>query len=106
MALYAKINKFGFIEAPYVRVAKEKVGGKYACATTEIVYLQPDDEEKYFITLSGTDVDEKGYLTGGTCSCALHGENLKKYLQNKFNTWTFLLEVVGLSASIIPFLQK
>ncbi len=107
MALYAKINKFGFIEAPYVRVAKEKVGGKIRMRrTTEIVYLQPDDEEKYFITLSGTDVDEKGYLTEARVPARYMGEFKEVPAEQIQYMDVSPREVVGLSASIIPFLQN
>ena len=50
LALYAKVDEFGFIEAPYRKV--EKVGKKVR-VTDEIVYLTADDEEDHYITHSG-----------------------------------------------------
>ena len=86
-----------------MRVAKEKVGGKYACATTEIVYLNRM-MKKYFITLSGTDVDEKGYLTGHVF-LRVTWENLKVPAE-QIQYMDVSPRSCWLIASIIPFLQK
>ncbi len=55
LAIYARINDFGIIETPYVKVK----GGKI---TDEIVYLNALEEEKYIIAHAGTVYDEKGNL--------------------------------------------
>ena len=47
MALYARVNEFGFLEAPYRKVVHEKHGKDIISkATNEIVYLSADDEQK------------------------------------------------------------
>jgi DNA-directed RNA polymerase subunit beta len=55
LAIYAKINDFGIIETPYVKVKNGKI-------TEEIVYLNALEEEKYTIAHAGTRYDEKGNL--------------------------------------------
>jgi DNA-directed RNA polymerase subunit beta len=61
MALYSKVNKYGFLEAPYKKIIKEKVSSKMkAKVSNEIVFLQADDEEKYYLTSKDVQVDENG----------------------------------------------
>src|SRR5258708_7770964 len=59
LALYARVNEFGFLEAPYRKVVSEK--GKMK-VTEEIVYIAADEEEDYVITHAGIEIDEKGYI--------------------------------------------
>ncbi|OGI65949.1 DNA-directed RNA polymerase subunit beta [Candidatus Nomurabacteria bacterium RIFCSPLOWO2_02_FULL_40_10] len=56
LATYAKINEFGIIETPYVKVSKGKITG-------EIVYLNALEEEKYNIAHAATPYDENGKIT-------------------------------------------
>jgi len=54
MSLYSRVNPYGFLEAPYRRVVKKKAAGKaHVKATDEIVYLDADDERRYYITHEG-----------------------------------------------------
>jgi DNA-directed RNA polymerase subunit beta len=55
LSTYAKINEFGIIETPYMRVKNGKI-------TSEIVYLNALEEEKYNIAHAGIDYDEKGNI--------------------------------------------
>jgi len=56
LSTYAKINDFGIIETPYVKVKNGKITG-------EIVYLNALEEEKYNIAHSGIPYDENGKIT-------------------------------------------
>ena len=56
LATYAKINDFGIIETPYIRVTKGKITG-------EVVYLNALEEEKYNIAHAGIPYDESGKIT-------------------------------------------
>ena len=56
LSTYAKINDFGIIETPYVKVTKGKITG-------EIVYLNALEEEKYNIAHAGIPYDENGKIT-------------------------------------------
>ncbi|MFZ2205766.1 MAG: DNA-directed RNA polymerase subunit beta [Minisyncoccia bacterium] len=56
LATYAKINDFGIIETPYIKVVKGKITG-------EVVYLNALEEEKYNIAHAGIPYDESGKIT-------------------------------------------
>ena len=56
LSTYAKINDFGIIETPYVKVKNGKITG-------EVVYLNALEEEKYNIAHAGTPYDENGKIT-------------------------------------------
>lgn len=55
MSIYARMNEFGIMETPYVKVKSGKI-------TDEVVYLNAVEEEKYVIAHAGTKYDEKGTL--------------------------------------------
>ncbi len=55
LSTYAKINEFGIIETPYIKVNKGKI-------TSEVVYLNALEEEKFNIAHAGIDYDEKGNI--------------------------------------------
>ena len=102
MALYAKVNVYGFLEAPYRKVSKDKNGRSRV--TDEIVYLAADDEEDYYITHAQVPIDPKGYFTQ---------ERLPVRYKSEFTTASqnfidFIdvvpRQIVGTSAALIPFL--
>jgi DNA-directed RNA polymerase subunit beta len=103
LALYAKVDEFGFIEAPYRKV--EKVGKK-ARVTDEVVYLTADDEEDHYITHSGVGVDSEGYITDKRVPLRYRG----KFIEGTANLVEYIditpREVIGASASLIPFLAN
>ena len=58
LATYAKINKYGFIEAPFRRV--DKTTGK---VLDEVVYMTADEEDDYYVAQANEPLDEKGFFT-------------------------------------------
>mgnify|MGYP001615508947 FL=1 len=107
MALYAKVNKYGFLETPYKKVVKEKVTGKLkAKISDEIIYLQADDEEKYFITSGDANTDEKGYLTDQMVTARHEGDLIETSVEKIDLIDVSPRQVLGASASLIPFLQN
>src|SRR3989344_3244851 len=60
LALYSRINEYGFLETPYRKVALDKGKPK---VLNEIIYISADDEEEFTITEANIDVDEKGIIT-------------------------------------------
>lgn len=103
LALYAKVDEFGFIEAPYRKV--EKVGKKVKI-TDEIVYLTADDEEDHYITHSGIGIDAGGFITDKRVPLRYRG----KFIEGAADLVEYIdvtpREVVGASASLIPFLAN
>ena len=107
MALYAKVNKYGFLETPYKKVIKEKNGGKLKVKISdEIIYLQADDEEKYFITSGDANTDEKGYLTDQMVTARHEGDLIEASVEKIDFIDVSPRQVLGASASLIPFLQN
>ena len=90
-------------EAPYRKV--EKVGKKVK-VTDEIVYLTADDEEDHYITHSGVNVDEDGYITDKRVPLRYRG----KFIEGPADLVEYIdvtpRQVVGASASLIPFLAN
>jgi len=103
LALYAKVDEFGFIQAPYKKVVKE---GKKVRVTDEIVYLTADDEEDKNITHSGINVDSAGYIIDKRVPL----RHMGKFIEGAAELVDYIditpREVVGASASLIPFLAN
>ncbi|MBI2600667.1 DNA-directed RNA polymerase subunit beta [Candidatus Daviesbacteria bacterium] len=103
LALYARINEYGFLETPYRKVVLEK--GK-SRVTNDIIYLSADDEERFHITEAAVEVDEKGVIVSDRVPM--------RYMGNFFEGDAKDIELIdispqqifGISASIIPFLAN
>ena len=98
LAIYAKINKYGFIETPYVKVVNGKAD------FDQIDYLAADEEEGLFIAQADTKIGEDGALLGdvvcrfGHEIVGISGEKVD-YLDISPK------QVVSVSAGLIPFLE-
>lgn len=102
LSLFAKVNDYGFLEAPYRKVVKEK-GGK-AKVTDELVYLTADDEEDYYITHAQVEVDKNGYFKEDRLPVRYNGE-FTTALESSIDFMDVVpRQLVGTSASLIPFL--
>ncbi len=103
LALYTKVNEYGFLESPYRKVTKE-ADGRMKVAN-EITYLTADDEEKLFITHSEVAVDDNGYITDERVPVRYKG----RFFVTESNTVQFAdmvaRQIVGTSASLIPFVS-
>ncbi len=107
MALYARVNQYGFLETPYVKLVKEKRAGKTIVKTSgEIVYLQADDEEQYYIASSSVNIDESGRLLDKTVVARYGGEIVEVPVEKLDFIDVSPRQVVGASAALIPFLQN
>ena len=102
MALYCRVNEYGFLEAPYRRIIKGK-GGR-AQVTDEIVYLAADDEEDYYITHAQIPIDPNGYLEEEVVPVRWRGEFTTAGRDQVNFIDVVAKQVVGTSASLIPFL--
>ncbi|HKB88633.1 MAG TPA: DNA-directed RNA polymerase subunit beta [Patescibacteria group bacterium] len=103
LALYAKVDEFGFIQAPYRKI--EKVGKK-ARITDEIVYLTADDEEDRYITHSGVNVDAAGFITDKRVPLRHMGQFIEGSVELVEYIDVTPRQVIGASASLIPFLAN
>jgi len=105
MALYGRVNEYGFLETPYRKVQKETIDGKEKVkVTNEIEYLAADDEQYQYITHAGVTVDENGYITAERVPVRYKGEFLEA--DSKLVQYIDMVprQVVGAPASLIPFL--
>jgi DNA-directed RNA polymerase subunit beta len=103
LALYARINKYGFLETPYVKVEKDSKGMK---VTDEVVFLAAYDEAEVYITDQSVEIDSDGYIKDSQVPIRKGGDpvlgdvNLAQYIE------VVPQQVIGVTASIIPFLQN
>ncbi|OGM05742.1 DNA-directed RNA polymerase subunit beta [Candidatus Woesebacteria bacterium GWB1_43_5] len=105
LALYAKVNEFGFIEAPYRRVEKIKKGKTTKVKiTNEVVYMTADDEQEFHITHAEVKTDRYGNITDERLPFRYQG----KVFEGDRELIDFIdltpRQVVGASSSLIPFL--
>jgi len=107
MALYSRVNSYGFLETPYKRLVKEKNGSRTKIKMSdEIVYLQADDEENYYITSNNISIDEKNYFTDTNVVARYKGEIVEIPLEKLDLIDVSPRQVIGASAALIPFLQN
>jgi DNA-directed RNA polymerase subunit beta len=106
LALYAKVNEYGFIETPYRKVQKVKKGRKTRVKITdETIYLAADDEEEYHITHSGVETDGWGYITQSRVPFRYKGAVSEGPAELVDLVDVTARQVVGAPASLIPFLS-
>ena len=101
LALYTRVNKYGFLEAPYLKVIDFR--GKMK-VTDEIVYLSADEEEDYHITHAGVEIDDKGYITQDWVAMRHANEFIEGSVKKVEYIDVVPRQVVGSSASLIPFI--
>ena len=103
LALYARINEYGFLETPYRKVVK--VRGKPK-VTDELIYLSADDEEHYFITEATVAIDKKGFIKAERIPIRHQGTFFEgdAKLINLIDISP--QQIFGISASLIPFLAN
>lgn len=107
LALYARVNEYGFLETPYRRVKKIKEGRRIKMKVTdEIVYFPPDDEQQHYITHAGINIDKNGFIVDRWVAARHKGEFLEVPVEKVEFIDIVPRQVVGVSASLIPFLQN
>jgi len=99
MANYARINEYGFLEAPYRKVEDGRITG-------EIEHLMAGEEEQYKIAPSTTRIDEDGYLAEDRVEIRTGKENIRLGSPEEVDyVGVSPKAIVGTSASLIPFLE-
>ncbi|MCL4397835.1 DNA-directed RNA polymerase subunit beta [Patescibacteria group bacterium] len=102
MSLYARVDEYGFLLAPYRKL--KKTGNKVAL-TDEIVYLAADDERESKITHAGVGIDSHGVITDSRVPVRYKGEFIEVNTDEADLIDVVPRQVVGAAASLIPFLQ-
>jgi len=101
MALFARVNEYGFLEAPYRKIVK--VGSK-SKVTDEIVYLAANDEEEHYITHCNIAIDKKGFILDDHVPVRYQGDFLTAPASVCEYIDVVPRQITGVSASLIPFL--
>ncbi len=105
IALYAKVNEFGFLETPYRKIVHQKTGKKTMTkATNEIVYLTADDEQSHYITHAGV-VSKDGTIGEDRVPARYKGEFIETEKEKMEYVDIVPRQVVGSAASLIPFVS-
>jgi DNA-directed RNA polymerase subunit beta len=105
MALYTRVNEFGFLETPYRKVKKVNRGGKVKMKVSdEIDFFAADEEEGHYITHAGVTMDKSGNITDKWVPVRYQGEFLEAPVEKVEYVDVVPRQVVGTSASLIPFL--
>lgn len=101
LSLYAHINDFGFIEAPYYKV--EKKGNKMVIDDSKIIYLSADDEEDHHITHAGVEITDN-VITQKWVPMRY----MNNFIEGDATDVEYIdvvpRQVIGTSASLIPFI--
>lgn len=103
MGCYAKINEYGFIETPYFVVKQRK--GQKPKVTSEIVYLDAGEENRYIIAPSSIHLDENNCIVENKIIVRKFGEpSIEKSSQVEFIDVS-PKQIVSISTALIPFLE-
>ena len=106
MALYARVNEFGFLEAPYRKVVKVTKGKTTKMQVTdEVVYLSADEEEDHYVTDAAVALDDKGFIQSQWVPVRYQGEFLESEVEQVEYIDVVPRQVLGSSASLIPFIS-
>ena len=98
LGIYAKINRFGFIETPYRKV----VGGK---VTDEIEYLPADTEEQYVIAQANAPLKPNRTFAEEKVTCRFKTEFCDKPAREVQYMDVAPMQVISIAAGLIPFLE-
>ncbi|MBI3103346.1 DNA-directed RNA polymerase subunit beta [Candidatus Daviesbacteria bacterium] len=101
LALYARIDEYGFLETPYRKVVLERGKPK---VLDEVVYLSADDEEEYHITEATVNINEKGYIVDDRVPVRFKGSFYEGDAREIALIDVSPQQIFGTSASLIPFL--
>ena len=103
LACYAKINKYGFIEAPYRIVDKS---GEVPVVTENVIYVTADEEEKYIIAQANESLDENNHFVHDKVTCRDGEENVQVAPVNVDLMDVSPRQLVSVATALIPFLQN
>ena len=103
LATFARINEYGFIEAPYRVIDKT---GDEPRLTDEVIYITADEEEKYTICQATEAFDEEGHFINKRVT-ARHAEDILEYDYKKIDLMDVSTkQIVSVATALIPFLEN
>lgn len=104
LASYARINQYGFIEAPYRKL--DKTDPSNPKVTDEVIYLTADEEDRYVVAQANEPLDEEGHFISNNVS-GRYREETSEFEKKKVDLMDVSPRMVfSVATSMIPFLQN
>ncbi|MDE6232395.1 MAG: DNA-directed RNA polymerase subunit beta [Lachnospiraceae bacterium] len=104
LASYARINQYGFIEAPYRKL--DKSDPKNPIVTDDVIYLTADEEDRYVVAQANEPLDEEGHFVNNNVSGRFR-EETSEFEKKKIDLMDVSPRMVfSVATSMIPFLQN
>ena len=104
LASYARINEYGFVEAPYRKI--DKSDPQNPRVTEETVYMTADEEDNYHVAQASAPLDENGYFRRNSISGRYKTET-QEYPKAMFDYMDVSPKMVfSVATALIPFLQN
>ncbi len=104
MSMYARVNEYGFLETPYVRLVKDSKGR--VRITNEIVYLAAYDEDNVNITDQSVEMDNNGYILDHQVPIRRGHEFFLGDVSTAEYIEVVPAQVLGVIAGLVPFVQN
>ncbi len=104
LASYARINEYGFVEAPYREIDKSDPANPRV--TDKVVYMTADEEDNYHVAQANELLDENGYFVKNTVS-GRYREETSEYPKTMFDYMDVSPKMVfSVATALIPFLEN
>ncbi len=104
LASYARINEYGFVEAPYRKI--DKTDRFNPRVTEEVVYMTADEEDNYHVAQANEALDEEGHFVRNTVS-GRYKEETSEYPKAMFDYMDVSPKMVfSVATALIPFLEN
>ena len=104
LATYARINEYGFIEAPYRKI--DKTDPQNPRVTDEVVYMTADEEDNYHVAQANEALDEEGHFVRNSVS-GRYLDETQEYEKTMFDYMDVSPKMVfSVATALIPFLQN
>ena len=104
LATYARINEYGFVEAPYRKI--DKSDPLNPRVTEEVVYMTADEEDNYHVAQANEALDENGYFVRNSVS-GRYREETQEYPKAMFDYMDVSPKMVfSVATALIPFLEN
>ncbi len=105
LACYARINEYGFVEAPYRKVDKT-IDPKNPIVTDNVVYLTADEEDNYIVAQANEPLDAEGHFEHSSVS-GRRKEETSRFEKSKIDLMDVSPKMVfSVATSMIPFLEN
>ena len=104
LATYARINEYGFVEAPYRKI--DKTDANNPVVTDEVVYLTADEEDNYIVAQANEPLDKDGHFIKNNVS-GRYKEETSEFPKNTIDLMDVSPKMVfSVATSMIPFLEN